>query len=630
MNRIEELEKLIAHHKALYLRGCPEISDYDYDKLEDELRDLDPGNKVLETVGAIGEAWAKVKHATKMLSLGKTYKVEELAAWVGEKEVVSTFKIDGVSGSLLYQGGSFWLGKTRGDGQYGENITQKVDHINCIPKKIKLSDQMIEVRGEIYCSGENFFHLSQEMETLGLERPNSLRNIVAGLLGRKDHAELCRFLDFQAFELILERELFKTEVEKKEQLKNLGFKIPNFTFHDGMEGVEDKLKEALLFMNESDYQIDGVVFSYNDLALQEELGATGHHPRYKIAFKFEGESKTSKIKKIEWSISRNGILTPVAIVEPVQLGGARISRVTLHNFGVAKQHCLKSGDTINIVRSGGVIPKFLSVIQSGSGQFSYPDKCSICQSETRVETIRLLCSNQACPGKIRESVLNFIQKIGIDDLSIKRLDEMMRAKLVEGIPDLYKLTPENLMTLDKVKEKLANKLVSSIQNSKTVDLITFLSALGVRGGAYNKCERIVREGFDSIEKVKAMTVEQLSEVDLFAEKSALEFIAGLQEKVPLIDQLLKSGFQITSGLEVENAIETPFKGKKICLTGSLSIKRSEMERRLQRAGAIIVSNVSKNTDYLLTNEVESQSSKFKKAKELRISIISEAEVAKSI
>ncbi len=630
MNRIAELEKLVAHHKALYWRGRPEISDHDYDKLEDELRTLDPDNKILETIGHIGESGLKVKHATKMLSLGKTYKLEELASWIGEREVVSTFKIDGVSGSLIYQRGHFFLGKTRGDGQYGENITQKLDHMDSIPKKVQWPDPMMEVRGEIYCSEDNFFHLADEMEALELERPNNPRNIVAGLLGRKDHIELCRYLDFQAFELILEREPFKAEIEKKEQLKKLGFKIPNFGFHQAMQGIEDKLDEARRFMDEGDYQIDGVVFSYNDLALQEELGATGHHPRYKMAFKFEGESKASKIEEIEWSVSRNGILTPIAIVEPVQLGGAKISRVTLHNFGVVKQNGLKPGDTINIVRSGGVIPKFLSVAKSVEGELNYPKQCPVCQSKAEIETIRLFCSNPVCPGKIRESILNFIQKIGIDDLSVKRLDEMMKAKLVTGIPDLYALGAQDLMSLDKVKDKLANKLVSSIQKSKAIDLVTFLTALGIRGGAYNKCEKIVREGFSSVEKIKAMTVEQLMEVDLFAEKSALEFVTSLREKIPLIDQLLELGFKITSGLETEEVAESPIKGKKICLTGSLSVKRSEMEKRLQRAGAVVVSTVSKNTDYLLTNDIDSASSKFKKAKELQIPIISEVELAKLI
>ncbi len=626
MDRVSELEKLIKHHRALYYQGRPEINDHDYDSLENELKSLDPENKVLEMVGSISGSSKKIKHSKKMLSLNKTYKIEDLESWIEEKEVVSTFKIDGIGCSLIYKKGQFFLGKTRGDGSFGEDITEKVIWIDPIPSRVDLIDQTIEIRGELYCDEENFFYLSEEMEKLGLEKPSNPRNIVAGLMGRKDNLELCRYLRFKAFELILEKEVFKTEFEKTHKLQNFGFDIPLFILHKGMTGVEARLKEAREFISEGSYQIDGIVFTYNELKAQDELGATAHHPRYKMAFKFQGESKTTKIKTIEWSVSRNGFLTPVGIVQPVDLSGAKISRVTLHNFGMIKQYNLKKGDAIEIVRSGEVIPKFLSVIKSSSNKFHYPNKCPVCKSKTKIKDIRLLCSNKKCPGKIRESILNFIQKIGIDDISMKRLDEMIKANLIKDIPDLYRLTPEKLMALDKVKDKLANKLVNSIENSKSADLSTFLSALGIQGGAYNKCERIVLGGFDTIEKIKKLTIDQLIEVDSFAEKSATEFISSLKERIPSIDKLLGMGFYFRA----KEIAETPVKGKKICITGSLSRKRSEMEKLLREAGAIMVTSVSKNTNYLLTNETEANSSKFKKAQSLGVSIISEEDVVKLI
>lgn len=617
MNRISELEELIRHHKALYYQGRPDIDDNKYDKLEEELKKLDPDNNALSIVGSTNISGVKVKHDSKMLSLNKTYKEDDLKTWIGDEEVVSTLKIDGVSCSLVYENGKLLVGKTRGDGSHGEDITPKVSWIKNIPATVSKKNR-IEVRGEIYCTEEDFFHLSEEMVSIELEKPTSQRNIVAGLIGRKENIELCRYITFKAFDLISENPE-KTEMEKSHSLKKMGFDIPVVILHKGFKRVQERLNEAKVFMAEGDYQIDGIVFSYNKLSLHNELGETAHHPRYKMAFKYQGISKETKIEKIIWSISRNGILTPVANVEPVELSGAKISRVTLHNFGLVRQYNLKEGDLIEIVRSGEVIPKFLSVIKPSDNKFTIPVNCPSCDSKVVEEDIRLFCSNKNCPGKLKESILNFIQKIGIDDLSSKRLDEMIKAGFIKEIPDLYKLKREKLLTLDKVKDKLADKLLGAIEKSKSVDLITFLSSLGIHGGAYNKCEKVVHAGFNSIEKILSLTEEELITIDSFAEKSSMEYIKSLKEKNKLINSLLKVGFNFE---EVE-IIETPISKMKICITGSLTEKRSIIESRIRDAGGIVVTSVSKNTDMLLTNETEAKSSKFKKAQQLEIKIISE-------
>lgn len=620
MNRIQKLEAEIIKHKALYYQGRPEISDIDYDRLEDELRNLDPANPTLLIVGSTTSASDKIKHDKKMLSLEKTYVLDDLVSWMGKEDVLSTYKLDGISCSLIYENGEMAIAKTRGDGSFGENITKKVMWISNVPKSIT-SKNKIEIRGELYCDEESFFKLSLEMEKIDLEKPSSQRNIVAGLMGRKDNLELCRYIKFMAFDYLSDERL-TLEEEKFKHLKNLGFLIPEVEVHHTKKSLEDLIDRARHFMSEGEYQIDGLVFTFNKISHHEEMGETSHHPRYKMAFKFQGESKETMLKEIIWSVSRNGILTPVGEVDPVELSGAMISRVTLHNYGMVYANNLKSGDIIEIIRSGEVIPKFLSVVKSSNNEFVIPKTCPSCDSKVEIEDIRIYCKNESCPGKIKEIILNFIQKIGIEDLSGKRLDELLKAGLVKTIPDLYRLSATDLMSIEKVKEKLSNKLIESIEKSKNVDLIVFLSALGISGGAFNKCEKVVRAGYDNIKKIKNLSVEDLMSIESFAEKSATDFLTSLREKHTVINELVDLGFTFT----VEETRETEISGKKICITGVLSEKRSVIEDKIRECAGIVVSSVSKNTDILVTNETDPNSSKYKKALELKIKIITEVEL----
>lgn len=630
MSKNEEIKNLefeIIKHKNLYYQGRPELSDFEYDKLEEKLKQLDPESPVLEMVGAEVFKGEKVSHAQKMLSLNKTYKIEELERWADNRPVLSTFKIDGSSCSLVYEKGKLIIAKTRGDGKIGERITSKVLHIEHVPKILKGYKKSFEVRGEIFCREKDFVHLGKEMEALNLEKPTSQRNIVAGLLGRKENIELARFLSFQAFEFITEEEDLKTETEKFKLLQDLGFETPEFYVNKSKKEIEERVEEARDFMAEGNYLIDGLVFSFNDLDLHDRLGETAHHPRYKIAFKFEGEVRPTVIKSIKWQVSRNGILTPVANVEKVELSGAQVSRVTLHNFGMVNQFQLKKGDKINIIRSGEVIPKFIDVVMSSENKFVYPETCPSCYRPTFVEDIRLVCKNPLCPDKVKDEILNFIKKIGIDNLSDKRLDELLSAGLIKDVPSLYDLTEEKLMELDKVKEKLASKIVESIEKSKSVDLVTFLSSLGISGGAYNKCEKIVNNGFNTIKEVMGLSRDKLEEIEGFAEKSAEEFLMSLNSKTDLIEALLEKGIKIK---KTQVKTDTAIAGKKFCITGTLSMKRSELQKLIKDNGGISVGSVSSNTDFLITNDEESSSSKFKKAKQLDVPIINESSFLKML
>lgn len=606
----------IKKHKILYYQGTPEVSDDEFDALEEKLREVDPEHPVLQMVGAPQAEASKVKHKTKMLSLGKVYEYEELKKWAKNHEIISMYKIDGVSCSLIYKSGELCLGKTRGDGLWGEDITNKVKWITSVPDFIAEQEE-IEIRGEIFCRFPSFEKLKDKMQELGLERPSNPRNIVAGLMGRKENIELASYLEFQAFDVIgldFDKELEKFEWQKKEK-----FNVPEVKIHQELKGIEERIEETRKFLSTGDYLVDGLVFVYNDISYQNELGETSHHPRYKMAFKFKGDAKATKIKTITWQISRNGVLTPVAEVEPIEISGAKISRVTLHNFGVVKSQNLKRGDIIEIVRSGEVIPKFLQVIKLSPGKFEIPEKCPYCQKKIYEEDIRLFCRNKQCPGKKKEEILHFIRVMNIEDLSGKRLDLLIDAGLVKQTSDLFKLKVDDLLKLDKVQQKLAEKIALNIDKCREVDLIKFLTSLGLAGGGESMCEKIVHSGHDTIEKVINISLDQLTEVEGFGEKSASDFLNSLLEKKDFIEEILSTGVKIT----LAEKKETKISGKKFCITGPLSRKRSEIEEMIRGGGGVNTGSVSKNTDFLVTNEDESSSSKFQKAKKLGVTIITE-------
>ena len=625
MNEVKELEEEILRHKELYYRGSPEISDEAYDDLERRLNEINPDSYVLKIVGTQPKSdLPKVQHSKKMLSLEKTYSYEDLIKWVNEKDVVSTIKLDGISCSLVYKNGLLSLGKTRGNGTLGENITSKCLWIPNLPKTISIKEE-IEIRGEILCTYEDFKKLGGEMENLGLDKPTSPRNISAGLIGRKDHISLCKYLTFKAFDIMGGSLNLSFEEDKISLLEKENFLLAPFKFHKNGEGIKGLLNETYTLIKDGKFQLDGVVFTYNELSLHKKLGETAHHPRYKIAYKYKSDSKETRIEKIIWDISRNGIFTPVAIVEPVELSGAKITRVTLHNFGVVKENNLKKDDIIEITRSGEVIPKFLKVIKSSTEKFLFLENCTYCNTKLNVLEIRLVCPNDKCPGALKGQILNYIKKIGIDDISEKRLNLMIQKSLIRGIPDLYRLNKDDLLNLDKVKEKLASKLISSIENSKSIALVTFLSALGISGGAENKNEKIVSAGFSTVDDILSLKTEDLMKIEGFAERSSSDYINSLNTKKELIGELLLLGVKpIPYSFEV---LETKkFDGLKFCITGTLTRKRSEIEKDIKENGGEAQKSVNKNTDFLVCNDLASSSSKMKKAKELNIKIITEKEL----
>ena len=623
MGRKKELEELILKHKALYYGGKPEIDDEEYDALEEELRRIDKDNRVLSLVGQAPRDGRKIPHATKMLSLSKVYTLEELEKWRANREVVSTHKLDGISCSLIYEEGLLVLAKTRGDSRIGEEITEKVRWLSSIPATLPRKAQG-EIRGELFCTGKNFKNLSEEMVLLGLAKPSNQRNIVAGLVSRKDHLPLCRYLHFKAFDF-LGREDFKTEIEKFRHLKKLSFDLPEWEHHEELPSIEKTISKIETTMATGDYLIDGLVFTFNRTALQREMGQTSHHPRYKMAFKHRKETKSTILRNIVWQVSRNGILTPIGIVEPVLLSGARVERVSLHNVGLILEHKLKKGDTISLTRSGEVIPKFVAVLKKAKGRkVSIPSQCPSCRASLVRDRVRLYCPNPSCKEQIKMGILYFISRIGIDSLSDKRLERLMEKKLVTTIPDLYKLTVDDILSLENTKETLAQKLHGQIQSSKkSKPLALLLEALGLAGLGPGRCEALVEAGFNTVDKILDLTLENLLTIEGFAEKSATAFLDSLEQKKPLLQEILHLGFSFER--EKKSGL---LAGKKVCITGKLKEKRATVERNLRQRGATIVGSVSRGTDILVRGESVGISSKLKKAQQWRVSIVGEEELKK--
>ncbi|MBI2603804.1 MAG: NAD-dependent DNA ligase LigA [Deltaproteobacteria bacterium] len=631
--KVDSLVEQILYHKRAYYSGQPVISDASYDRLEDELRTLVPTHPVLELVGT-GEAAdaEKVPHDPPMLSLAKTYDLEELFAWVKGRGLVGTFKVDGVALSLVYKNGDLSLAKTRGNGRFGEDVTAKIRWVSDCPGKLQGQvPSPIEVRGELYCSEGGFARLMGEMETLGLEKPTNPRNIVAGILGRKQHVELARYFQFFAFDAVVKNEtkLFHTEREKFSWLSAHKFKLIQVEFLDSKESITAYLQKAKDFWEDGDVGIDGVVFTYDDLSTHEQLGATSHHPRYKMSFKWPGQTAVVTIKHFKWLTSRFGIVTPVAVIDPVYLSGAQISNVTLHNAAYVKLFNLKAGDTIEIIRSGEVIPKFLQLVKAADGNFAFPSKCPSCDSVLTFDEVRLVCPNRtSCPAQRLGSILNWIRYAEIDDLSEKRLQAMIDLGLIEHMSDLYRLKEEDLLKLPLTKEKMARKLFNNIQKSKNLSLPHFLGGLGIEGMGRTSWEALL-QNFPSLDKIVNLLEVDILQVEGFAEKTAQQIVSGLKAKKEDIHKLFAVGVRPIA-FEPRKVESGVLKGKTFVLTGALSQPRDEIVKKIEKAGGKVVSAVSMKVTAIITNETSSSSTKAKQARELSISFWSEEELEKHL
>ena len=661
--RAEHLRAELHRHEHLYyVLDAPEISDAEYDALMNELKRIETAHPELLTPdsptqrvgGKPAEGFKKVRHSRPMLSLDNAYSAEELADWdrrVRELagtlpvEYIAELKLDGLSVALSYeageQGGARLAGGvTRGDGQTGEDVTSNIRTIRSVPlsisaEKLKKSGlpQAIEVRGEAVMPEAAFLRLNEEREREGLPPAVNPRNAAAGTLRTLEPSIVAnRRLDFYAYFLLVEGEYWpRGQRATLDALAALGFRVnPHRKFVSSVEEMSRFIDQAESVRSTLGYEIDGVVLKVDSHATQLRLGYTGRAPRWAIAYKFTAKSGVTQVTGITVQVGRTGKLTPVAELAPVFIGGTTVSRATLHNADFIERLGLKLGDTVKVERGGDVIPKVVEVIEDaehprGEQRFVFPSVCPECGSEVvRAEgEVDYRCVNADCPAKLRESLLHFGRRevMNIEGLGEAVVQQLLDRGLVRSVADLYTLSEEQLVGLDRFAEKSARALIGEIEKSKKAGLARVLMGLGIRFVGERTAELLAQE-FGSIEALENATAEELERVEEVGPRisqAILEFFAQ-PANLALIESLKKAGVDMSAEKKQRS---TQLAGLTFVLTGTLpTLTRDEAKKRIEAAGGKTAGSVSKKTSYVVAGE--EAGSKLDKARELNIPVLDEA------
>lgn len=650
--RIDELrEKVEYYAKKYYDEDKPEISDFEYDMLMVELRNLEKEypefiskESLTQKVGGhVKEGFEKVTHEVPLQSLQDIFSLEEIDEFderihkkVEENEIkevkyVVETKIDGLSAALEYKQGKFVRGATRGNGLVGEDVTQNLKTIKTIPMEI--NDKIdITVRGEVFISKNDFEKMNQEREENEEELFANARNAAAGSLRQLDSKiTATRPLDIYIFNVQkIEGKEFNSHFEELEYLHNLGFnvnpvRIECKTLKEIKKAIEKigEMREKLTF------GIDGAVIKVDDLKFREILGTTAKTPRWAIAYKYPPEQKETIVKDITCQVGRTGVITPMAILEPVKVAGSTISKTTLHNEDFIKEKDIKIGDTVVIQKAGDVIPEIVRVVKEKrtgeEKEFEIPRICPVCGAEAIREEgeAAIRCTGIECPAKLFRNLVHFVSReaMNIDGLGENIIGQLLERELIHNIADIYTLEFEDIASLKKNGKKFAQNLIDSINKSKENDLYRLITALGIRhvGG---KASKILAKKYKTIDNLANASYDELSEINDIGEvmaNSIREFF--LQDQtIDLIKKLKEAG--VNTKAIVEENTDNRLEGKTFVLTGSLEkYTRKQAEDIIEKFGGKTSSTVSKKTDYVLAGE--EAGSKLTKAQSLGITIISE-------
>lgn len=644
-------EKINYHNQRYYVLAEPEISDYEFDSLLNELLLLEEIHPEFVTkdsptqrVGSdITKKASQIEHKTPMLSLANTYNEEELFAFdkrvrsgLEESEhldYVVELKIDGVSASIHYQDGLLYKAATRGDGNIGEEITNNIRTIKSIPLKVnELSE--FEVRGEVFMPTEGFNKFNAERENRGEKLFANPRNSTAGTLKLHDPKLVNeRPLDIFTYYLLGDNLESKSQVESLDFLKQNGFKInSNFKLCINIEEVVEYCRGWEIKRDALPYEIDGIVIKVNSVEQQKRLGSIAKSPRWATSFKFKAKQVITKLNKITWQVGRTGALTPVAELEPIELAGSVISRATLHNYDEIERKDIRENDYVKIEKGGDVIPKVVEVDLSqrkdDSEQLPIPIECPICKTELKrtKSEVALYCVNNFCPAQIKGRIFHFASRgaMDIEGLGEAIVNLFVDNGFLKSFSDIYNLyMKENeLKSLERFGEKSIDNLLTSIEKSKEQPFHKVLFALGIRYVGAGVARKLTN-AFKTIEKIKTSTIEELEAVDEIGpsiSKSLTEYFSQ-NEKLKLIEKLKNSGLSFESDkIEIGNS---NLDGLTFVVTGSLSMSRDEAKEKIIISGGKFSSSLSKKTDYLLAGE--KAGSKLKKAETLGVKIISEDE-----
>lgn len=646
-NRIVELKSIIReNNEAYYVYDAPKITDFEYDelfrelkKLEEQYPDLITSDSPTQKVGdKIAQGFKEIKHKYRLYSLDNSNNYDDLRKWYErvkkeyEKEndldLVVELKIDGLSCALSYENGELKLGATRGNGVIGENITENIKAIKSVPQKLS-KPLNLEVRGEVYMPVTSFERLNEENIENGQKEFANPRNAAAGSLRQLDSKITAkRDLHFFAYTAISEdKEIFKTHKEALDLLRELGFDVnPNHKLVKGINPVIELCEKWETERFNLNYATDGMVIKINELAKQNELGFTSRAPKWATAFKFPPEEVWTKLNGIELSVGKTGAVTPVALLEPVQLAGTVVKRASLHNFDEIQRLQLNIGNNVLIKKAAEIIPKVIRKKEDEFlGVYETPKLCPCCSSELiRPDgEVVLYCPNSlSCPAQIKGKIEYWASKeaMDIDGVGCTLVDKLWEKGLIKDFSDLYNLTIDDFMTLDLIKEKSADNLYNAIQNSKTPTMTKFLTALSIKLIGKETADLIANE-FPTLEKIENATIEELIKIDGIGEKAAksvVDFFNDENNKI-ILNKLKEYGVN-PQGSAVEK-ISNIFDGKTFVITGTLSQPRNVFEEKIKKLGGKTSSSVSKKTSYVLVGE--NPGSKFDKASSLGVIILSE-------
>lgn len=609
---VEELAAAVRYHNWRYFAlADPEISDYTFDALTQRLAALDPQHPALADLVSDAASGTKVVHNAPMLSLDKCYDESTLMRWASsfEGQVIETPKIDGVAASIHYdEHGRMVAAVTRGDGRAGESFTANARFIDDIPNQLSgpALEGPVEIRGEIYMRRSVFETLSDEF--------SNPRNTTAGAIKQKDARKTGRYrLSFFVYD-ILGRD-FSTEMEKLDWSRGHGL-VPVDTRLLPTSEMQTGYDAWVARRDDVDYEMDGVVYKVNPVREHRRLGATAHHPRYAIAYKFQGDSSKTTLREVEWSVSRTGTITPVALIEPVELSGAMVSRCTLHNLSRVRELDLTLGATVVAMRRGGVIPHIEAVAAPGDLPVRVPERCPSCGEPTRVrrnEQIRagevtrviefLDCSAPlTCPAAVRGTFEHFTRTVDIEGFGPKMVDKLLDSGRLGSLADLYRLSPASFLDLEGVGKILAAKLVQNVQERSRLPLRVFLAALGVDGLGAVTSERLAQH-YLTLDNVLSLEVGALASLDGFQDTLAQTIVDGLDASRPLIEDLravvtVQDFTVATIKIDAEAIAHRSF-----VFTGAMAtLDRKSAQKAVRERGGTTPSSVTRELDFLVVGD----------------------------
>ncbi len=654
--RVEELVlELNQYSHEYYVLDAPTISDAEYDQMYRELQELEtlypelitPDSPTQRVGDGLISGFEKVEHSSQMLSLDNAFNFEELEAFDRRirQQISASFaytaelKIDGLAIALTYENGLLVRAATRGDGLVGEDVTENIRAISAIPIRLR-ENVTAEIRGEIYMPKESFLRLNEAREEEGLTTFANPRNAAAGTLRNLDpKITASRQLNGFFYTLVNPKNHdVHTQKDALAKIQAWGLRTnPLSRRYETIDEIFEFIHEVEEMRHDLPYDIDGVVIKVNAFRLQEQVGMTVKAPRWSIAYKFKAEEGETKLLNIEWTVGRTGVVTPTAIMEPIVVAGSTVQRASLHNVDLIQERDVRIGDTVIIHKAGDIIPEVLRVVldkrPADSEPYAIPTTCPACGSELThlEEEVALRCINPVCPAQASERVIHFASRnaMNIDGLGEQRVRQLFDAQLIENVVDLYDLTSEELLALERMGEKSSQKLIEAIERSKENSLERLLFGLGIRHVGSNTA-RLLAQRFITIEALLQADYQDILAIEGIGEiiaKSVLSFFEN-EEAIELLSELEKRGLNMTFLQAVEpvnTQLASQFSDKVIVLTGTLEhYSRKDLKARLEGYGAKVTGSVSGNTDLLIAGE--QAGSKLAKAQELGVEIWTEEDL----